>query len=521
MSENYKEEIKKDIWEKKEEGEVKQLTDDQVIISVDNNKPEQVKSIDKDDKDDFENFKTLYKGVIDIKCKQDFGSTEDTSLWQDTAKELFLKNKYYFPKEDDLKPTKIEESKELAEDYSEEKPLIGKDVLYVFEEFDTGVDKNQENLIKYVNDDLKLGLDPVKNELDIAFEIQKMPGKQVINLIRLCYGDEIADRFEIFLNDTLLNLDTDKIEYISLDALTEGVEKEMNAIEFVELCDKLKGLGLWDGKDETFKTACNKLYDIEDVDKKLNEDEEIKKPSEYDIENITEVGDALDRLYDIMLEGSSDYLNTKWREKLGEICDEFNKIVKDAESYIELEESDNKYDFEPSEQRYRELVTKCFDWIDMHLASTDEDTVKNQLELTPEEIKFFGLTFDADLRESKLEERVSNELIAKLDDPQFHYLAYFADHVDDIEKVIDTCTDKSKVKEYKQILKSARAFNSGRTKTESIIDKERYQLRKFLDEYGEFKGQYGVYDTVEDNFVQKGSKKVMQAAVTDLNNKID
>lgn len=507
MSENYKEEIKKDIWEKKEEGEVKQLTDDQVIIAVDNNKPEQVKSIDKNDKDDFENFKTLYKGVIDIKCKQDFGSTEDISLWEDTAKELFLKNKYYFPKEDDLKPTKIEESKELGENYSEEKPLMGKDVLYVFEEFDTGVDKNQENLIKYVNDDLKLELDPVKDELKIAFEIQKMPGKQVINLIRLCYGDEIADKFETFLDDALLNLDTDKIEYISHDALTEGVEKEMNAVEFVELCDKLKGLGLWDGRDETFESACNKLYDIEDVDKQLNEDEEIVKPSDSDIENIIQVGDALDRLYDIMLEGSSDYLNTKWREKLGEICDEFNKIVKDAESYTELEESDSKYDFEPSDERYQELVTKCFDWIDMHISSTDyesmlnhlgitsrqfdsdrvnppkyekvinsalswiightsdeEDIIKNQLELTPEEIKFFGITFDSELRESKLEERVSKELIAKLDDPQFHYLAYFADHVDDIEKVIDTCTDKSRVKEYKEILKSARAFNSRRPK---------------------------------------------------------
>lgn len=53
----------------------------------------------------------------------------------------------------------------------------------------------------------------------------------------------------------------------------------------------------------------------------------------------------------------------------------------------------------------------------------------------------------------------------------------------------------------------------------SMNESERYQLRKYTDEYGEFKGQYGVYDIKEDKFVQKGSKNIMQAAVNDYNNK--
>ncbi|MGN1031950.1 MAG: hypothetical protein ACI4PU_00670, partial [Intestinibacter sp.] len=114
-----------------------------------------------------------------------------------------------------------------------------------------------------------------------------------------------------------------------------------------------------------------------------------------------------------------------------------------------------KYDNEPSEERYKELVEKCFDWIDQHInaddyhhmlddleitskqfdvnkvnptkyekvltkaliwimdhTSDEKDTINNQLELTPEEIEFFGITFDSDLRESYTDKDITNAIKA-------------------------------------------------------------------------------------------------------------
>ena len=89
----------------------------------------EVDKIKKDDKQAFEEFKTMYKGVIVIKCRQDFGDCEDEKLWEDTAKELFLQSKNYIlvgdeykAKEDlDDRLEKIEESKEISQQNIEEK----------------------------------------------------------------------------------------------------------------------------------------------------------------------------------------------------------------------------------------------------------------------------------------------------------------------------------------------------------------------------------------------------------------
>lgn len=95
-----------------------------------------------------------------------------------------------------------------------DEPLYGKDVLYVFEDFDTGVDKNQEMLIKFANDYLDLNLNPVKDDLKIAKEIQLQSGDTVFYMIRQCYGDEIADKFDEFFDISIETLDTSKIKYI-------------------------------------------------------------------------------------------------------------------------------------------------------------------------------------------------------------------------------------------------------------------------------------------------------------------
>lgn len=103
----------------------------------------------------------------------------------------------------------------INESLSNDVNLKGKDVLYVFEDFNTGVDKNQTKLIEFANNKLKLGLDPVKDDLKIAKTIQEMSGDEVLGLIKECYGEEISNKFESFLDESLETLDTSKIKYIN------------------------------------------------------------------------------------------------------------------------------------------------------------------------------------------------------------------------------------------------------------------------------------------------------------------
>ena len=88
------------------------------INAVDNNLDVKNKTIPKESKQDFEDFKTQYKGVIDMKCSQDYGNSEDKDLWEDCAKELFLKSKNYILLGDEYEPKSLEkktESKQLTE----------------------------------------------------------------------------------------------------------------------------------------------------------------------------------------------------------------------------------------------------------------------------------------------------------------------------------------------------------------------------------------------------------------------
>lgn len=93
---------------KKQEGKVVELPDTQEVLEV-STEPVDTK-IEKEDKTSFEEFKVLYKGQIDDKCLEDYGTIEDKKLWEDTAKELFMASEDYIPDEDD-KAEKIEESK--------------------------------------------------------------------------------------------------------------------------------------------------------------------------------------------------------------------------------------------------------------------------------------------------------------------------------------------------------------------------------------------------------------------------
>lgn len=77
----------------------KETLDDQKILEVGTNIPDNAK-VDKDDKTTFEDYKVLYKGAIDDKCIATYGTCDDTKLWEDIAKEMFLKSSLYVPNEE-------------------------------------------------------------------------------------------------------------------------------------------------------------------------------------------------------------------------------------------------------------------------------------------------------------------------------------------------------------------------------------------------------------------------------------
>ena len=89
-----------------------------LISAVDVDNIDKYSKIEKDDKQSFEDFKTQYKGVIDMKCTQDYGNCEDKDLWEDCAKELFLTSKNYLLQGDEYKAPDLEkktENKQLTE----------------------------------------------------------------------------------------------------------------------------------------------------------------------------------------------------------------------------------------------------------------------------------------------------------------------------------------------------------------------------------------------------------------------
>ena len=87
----------------------KETLDDQRILEVGTEVPDKAKV---DDKEEFENYKVLYKGAIDDKCIELYGSCDDEKLWEDTAKELYLSSKNYIPEADKKADGKLVDEKE-------------------------------------------------------------------------------------------------------------------------------------------------------------------------------------------------------------------------------------------------------------------------------------------------------------------------------------------------------------------------------------------------------------------------
>ena len=95
-----------------QEGKVVDVSEDVDIQTseVSTELPKNAK-VEKEDKQSFEDYKTMYKDVITQKCIEDYGTEMDKQLWEDTAKELYLKSKTYIPTGEE-KPEEVLDKKE-------------------------------------------------------------------------------------------------------------------------------------------------------------------------------------------------------------------------------------------------------------------------------------------------------------------------------------------------------------------------------------------------------------------------
>ena len=199
---------------KKEEGKLEQIPDsEQVVVKVDNEVPKKLDKIEKDDKKSFEDFKNLYKGVIDMKCNQDYGTVEDKDLWEDCAKELFLKSKTYLLKGNEYKAEPIQKKTE------------NKKVESV----------KEYNTIPEIKERLK----------EINKQLSYIKRRDAVSL---SIGTE-EEQEELYSERAKLN---GKLRKLRNDAVNMN---KLNPSDQAKLKDRLKDLHLWDGKDDTLQSA--------------------------------------------------------------------------------------------------------------------------------------------------------------------------------------------------------------------------------------------------------------------------
>ena len=239
------------------EGNIQNIDDENVTVAVSTDVPKELDKVEKDDKQSFEEFKTLYKDVITMKCKQDFGDCEDQKLWEDAAKELFLQSKNYILDGEEFK-SKEDLQEEPEKEKKTENVIVTPQVIK----------ENNENEF----DDIKPG-DEFVNEAGSKIVMLEPTETDEYNfkIINTNTNEEGTGKFSCtFMRDLLKDNHYKKVESSELsESINNEPKDKLNATEFVSLVDNLKKMDLWDGKDETFKDAVEKYYSILDTQSKL------------------------------------------------------------------------------------------------------------------------------------------------------------------------------------------------------------------------------------------------------------
>ena len=168
-SKKYTESYKTKFLNKLNEGKMVDVQEGQdlKVVEVSKELPKNVK-IEKDEKRSFEDYKTMYKDVITQKCIEDYGVDTDTKLWEDTAKELYLKSKTYIPTGED-KPEEVLVKKEESKSLKESKNPEDLTTIEEIEEYINNIqDKHTKEILHHILEDEKQQENPNIGYLTMA-----------------------------------------------------------------------------------------------------------------------------------------------------------------------------------------------------------------------------------------------------------------------------------------------------------------------------------------------------------------
>lgn len=344
------------------EGNIQNIDDENVTVAVSTDVPKELNKVEKDDKQSFEEFKTLYKDVITMKCKQDFGDCEDQKLWEDAAKELFLQSKNYILDGEEFK-SKEDLQKEPEKEKKTENVIVTPQVIK----------ENNENEF----DDIKPG-DEFVNEAGSKIVMLEPTETDEYNfkIINTNTNEEGTGKFSCtFMRDLLKDNHYKKVKSSELsESINNEPKDKLNATEFVSLVDNLKKMDLWDGKDETFKDAVEKYYSILDTQSKLKNEGTILSE-----EQLKEEADSPEFKYQLLDRLKSDceyFLKAGNRNEkhlwAGNVDDQIAKMKELWNSLEEKPEWLSMEDIENYEKEMKQdIVEEAYD-ISYHLAQYDK-----------------------------------------------------------------------------------------------------------------------------------------------------
>lgn len=287
------------------------------INAVDKDLDEKNKTIPKESKQDFEDFKTQYKGVIDMKCSQDYGNSDDKDLWEDCAKELFLKSKNYILLGDEYEPKPLEkktESKNLKEsndinvgdeyinDYGAKITILEptKDGEYQFKVTNTKTGKegtevfatrSMRNVLdmngykkvesKNSSDNYQIRKYPNEDEFKGTWGLYDLKQNKFIQKgSKYVMQAALKDITNKQLNEADMNVyrDKDEADYYRYQELysTTNLARHYDAMKNAEKACKAKGIKLYKNADEKYNNEKqNNLAEVKenDLSKDLYQDE--------------------------------------------------------------------------------------------------------------------------------------------------------------------------------------------------------------------------------------------------------
>lgn len=423
------------------EGNIQNIDDENVTVAVSTDVPKELNKVEKDDKQSFEEFKTLYKDVITMKCKQDFGDCEDQKLWEDAAKELFLQSKNYI-----LDGEEFKSKEDLQEEPEKEKKI--ENVIVTPQV----IKENNENEF----DDIKPG-DEFVNEAGSKIVMLEPTETDEYNfkIINTNTNEEGTGKFSCtFMRDLLKDNHYKKVKSSELsESINNEPKDKLNATEFVSLVDNLKKMDLWDGKDETFKDAVEKYYSILDTQSKLKNEgtilseEQLKEEDE--IEQIQQRIKAINKQLAYIRRRDAVSLSIGSENEKFDLYSERGKLNARLKK-LKNKKTESK-DNEGSEYDYMllsRLKSDCDYFLgngnryEKHLwAGNVDDQIAKMKELynkLPEKPEWLTMEdIENYEKEMKQEKNVINESITNLDDAKSKIIKWYKDKDYDCETIMD------------------------------------------------------------------------------------